>query len=89
MTVYLYTGSGAGKTTNALGVALRTVGHEKRAVVIQFMKWRKDTGEYKVRKKLQPYYEIYQFGRKGWEGLDDLDERTRSSPRRAWNSRGK
>ncbi len=24
---------------------------------------------------LEPYYEIYQFGREGWHGLDSLDER--------------
>jgi cob(I)alamin adenosyltransferase len=38
------------------------------------MKWWKDTGEYKIRKRLEPYYEIYQFGRKGWIGLGNLGE---------------
>lgn len=72
--VYLYTGTGGGKTANALGLALRSVGHNHKVVIIQFMKWWKNTGEYKIRKKLQPYYEIYQFGRKGWIGLDNLGE---------------
>ncbi|MCW4034019.1 MAG: cob(I)yrinic acid a,c-diamide adenosyltransferase, partial [Candidatus Bathyarchaeota archaeon] len=49
----------------------------RRVVLIQFLKWWKNTGEYKIRKKLAPYYEIYQFGRKGWIGLDNLDERDR------------
>jgi len=66
--VYLYTGTGAGKTTNALGLALRTVGHEKKVVIIQFLKWRKDIGEYKIQERLKPYYEIYQFGRQAWLG---------------------
>jgi len=66
--VYLYTGTGAGKTTNALGLALRSVGHERKVVIIQFLKWRKDIGEYKVQEKLKPYYEIYQFGRAAWLG---------------------
>jgi len=66
--VYLYTGTGAGKTTNALGLALRTVGHEKKVVIIQFLKWCKDTGEYKIQGKLKPYYELYQFGRQAWLG---------------------
>ncbi len=67
--IYLWTGKGAGKTTSALGVALRAIGHKKKVVVIQFMKGRKNIGEYKIRKKLKPYYEIYQFGRKGWVNL--------------------
>jgi cob(I)alamin adenosyltransferase len=66
--IYLYTGEGAGKTTNALGLALRSVGHRRKVVLIQFLKWRKDIGEYKVKDKLKPYYEIYQFGRRAWLG---------------------
>lgn len=62
--IYLYTGEGVGKTTSALGLALRTVGQKKKVVIIQFMKGRKDIGEWKIRKKLAPYYQIYQFGRK-------------------------
>jgi len=60
--IYLYTGTGAGKTTNALGLALRSMGHERKVVIIQFLKWRKDIGEYKIKDKLRHYYEIYQFG---------------------------
>lgn len=60
--IYLYTGNGAGKTANALGLALRTVGHGLNAVIIQFMKGRKDIGEYKVKDRLSPQYEIYQYG---------------------------
>ena len=67
--VYVWTGLGAGKTTSALGVALRTVGHGMKAIVIQFLKGRKDIGEYKIKKKLAPNYEIYQFGRPGWVDL--------------------
>jgi cob(I)alamin adenosyltransferase len=72
--VYLYTGTGAGKTANALGLALRSVGHKRKVIIIQFLKWWKNTGEYKIRKMLAPYYEIYQFGRKGWHGLGNLRE---------------
>lgn len=72
--VYLYTGMGAGKTTNALGLALRSVGHKRKVVIIQFLKWWKNTGEYRIRKTLAPYYEIYQFGRKGCHGLSNLGE---------------
>jgi len=61
--IYLWTGEGAGKTTSALGVALRCTGHGMNVVIIQFMKGRKDIGEYKIMKKLKPYYQIYQFGK--------------------------
>ncbi|MCW4019760.1 MAG: cob(I)yrinic acid a,c-diamide adenosyltransferase [Candidatus Bathyarchaeota archaeon] len=80
--IYLYTGSGGGKTTNALGLALRSVGHGHKVVIIQFMKWWKNTGEYKIRKKLEPYYEIYQFGRKGWIGLSNLEEEDKTLAKR-------
>ncbi|KKG52426.1 cob(I)yrinic acid a,c-diamide adenosyltransferase [Methanosarcina mazei] len=61
--VYIYTGEGEGKTTNALGLALRAVGHGYSAVIIQFMKGRKYIGEYKNKDRLAPEYEIHQFGR--------------------------
>lgn len=62
--VHLYTGEGEGKTTNALGLALRAVGHGYKVIIVQFMKGRKNVGEYKVRERLGPEYEIYQFGRR-------------------------
>jgi cob(I)alamin adenosyltransferase len=72
--VYLYTGTGAGKTANALGLALRSVGHKRKVVIVQFLKWWKNTGEYRIQKMLEPYYEIYQFGREGWIGLGTLGD---------------
>ena len=70
--VYLYTGTGGGKTANALGLALRTVGHGKKAVVIQFCKWRRDTGEVLVEEKLGDLYEIHLFGREAWLGKETM-----------------
>jgi len=84
-TVYLYTGEGAGKTTNALGLALRCLGHGYKVVIIQFLKWWKNTGEYKFRKKMPNNYEIYQFGRKGWIGLTNLSEKDRHLCKKALN----
>jgi len=69
--IYLYYGTGGGKTTNALGLALRTVGHGKNVVIIQFLKWKKDIGEYLIKDKLAPHYEIYQFGRQAWLGEEE------------------
>lgn len=68
--VYLYTGNGGGKTANALGLALRTAGHNKKSVIIQFFKWRKDTGEYMIKEKLGDLYEIHLFGRDAWLGKE-------------------
>jgi cob(I)alamin adenosyltransferase len=69
--VYLYVGTGGGKTANALGLALRSVGHRKHVVIVQFFKWKKDIGEVLIKDKLRPYYEIYQFGREAWLGEKD------------------
>lgn len=68
MKIYLYTGEGAGKTTNALGLALRCIGHKKKVVVVQFMKFWKNLGELKFAKikGIGKYFKIYQFGRPGW-----------------------
>lgn len=60
--VHVYTGEGKGKTTTALGVALRAAGHQLRVMVIQFIKGHKDYGELLVQDKLNPYIEIVQFG---------------------------
>jgi len=69
--IYLYYGTGGGKTANALGLALRSIGHGQRVVIIQFLKWKKDIGEYLIKDQLKPYYEIYQFGREAWLGEED------------------
>jgi cob(I)alamin adenosyltransferase len=69
--VYLYYGTGGGKTANALGLALRSVGHNKKVVIIQFFKWRNDIGEYLIKDRLAPFYEIYQFGREAWLGEEE------------------
>ncbi|MBI5253275.1 MAG: cob(I)yrinic acid a,c-diamide adenosyltransferase [Euryarchaeota archaeon] len=62
--IHLYTGEGEGKTITAFGLALRALGHGHKVIIIQFMKGRRDIGEYKVKRRLSPEYEIHQFGRK-------------------------
>jgi len=66
--IHIYTGNGGGKTTAALGVAMRALGQGRRVAVVQFMKGRKDIGEYKIQKKLRGF-NIYQFGRKEFVDL--------------------
>lgn len=43
--VQVYTGDGKGKTTAALGLALRAVGHGLKVIIIQFLKARQEAGE--------------------------------------------
>lgn len=43
----LLKGSGKGKSSSALGTMARSLGHGKRCAVIQFIKGRMETGEYK------------------------------------------
>lgn len=71
-TVYLWTGHGWGKTTSAIGVAVRAIGHGYKVVIVQFMKgWGDKIGEYKIRKKIGPKYQIKQFGREEWVNLEN------------------
>jgi cob(I)alamin adenosyltransferase len=59
----VYTGDGKGKTTAALGLALRQIGWGRRVLFIQFMKGKTNpTGERIAAKEL-PLLEIEEYGR--------------------------
>jgi cob(I)alamin adenosyltransferase len=60
--VQVYTGNGKGKTTAALGLALRAVGHQMKVLMIQFMKG-DQYGELESSKRLSPYLTLKQVGR--------------------------
>lgn len=62
MPIHLYYGNGKGKTTAALGLALRALGQGQKVALIQFMK-KGDFGEIKALKKF-PNIIIKQFGLK-------------------------
>ena len=74
--VYVFTGDGEGKTTAALGLGLRALGHGKTVVVIQFMKGRKYVGEYRVQDIIKNY-EVYQFGKEQFVDLKHPDSEDR------------
>ncbi len=61
--VQVYTGNGKGKTTAALGIALRAAGHGLKVLIIQFMKGNIEYGELASARKLHPYLTIKQMGR--------------------------
>ncbi len=68
--VQVYTGNGKGKTTAALGLALRAVGRELMVCIVQFMKGGGPYGEHLVAERLAPYLTIITTGRKGWVKQD-------------------
>lgn len=59
--IIVYTGDGKGKTTAALGLALRTVGWGGKVLILQFIKaWK--TGEHKAIEKFLPSIKIIPAG---------------------------
>ena len=68
--VIVYTGGGKGKTTAALGMALRAVGYQHKVCMIQFIKGSWHYGEMDSSKKLTPEFELIAAG-KGFVGILD------------------
>ncbi len=70
--VIVYTGKGKGKTTAALGVVLRAVGHGYKVGMIQFIKGEWYYGEMTSSRRLEPEFEMIAAG-KGFVGIIDDD----------------
>jgi len=66
----VYTGKGKGKTTAALGIALRAIGYSKKICMIQFIKGSWHYGEMYSSKRLEPEFEMVAIG-KGFVGIID------------------
>jgi cob(I)alamin adenosyltransferase len=80
--VVVHTGDGKGKTTAAMGIAMRAVGHGRRVAVVQFMKsgqWR--SGERIAGERLGMDWSVIGDGFT-WDS-DDLD-RAADIARQAW-----
>ncbi len=60
--IQVYTGNGKGKTTAALGLALRACGHGYKVAMVQFMKKNESYGEVQASKYLSGF-SLFQFGR--------------------------
>ncbi len=70
MAIQIYTGNGKGKTTAALGLALRAVGAGKKVLLIQFLK-DSQSSEIKAIKKIKNF-EVKSFGKKGFVNKSNL-----------------
>ena len=70
--IQIYTGKGKGKTTAALGLAMRAAGHGMRVIVIQFMKGRINYGELQTVKNI-PNISIEQYGRPDFVNPENPD----------------
>ena len=68
--VIVYTGGGKGKTTAALGLALRASGYGRRICMVQFIKGSWHYGEMDSAKMLGPNFELVPAG-KGFVGIID------------------
>lgn len=74
--VMVYTGNGKGKTTAALGLALRQIGWGRRVLFIQFMKGKGNVyGERMASEKYLPLLEIEQYGQDEFVDLSQPSER--------------
>ncbi|MDD5222862.1 MAG: cob(I)yrinic acid a,c-diamide adenosyltransferase [bacterium] len=72
--IQVYTGDGKGKTTAALGLALRAIGHGFKVNIIHFMKGNIEYGELKAAKCLEPNLIIRQMGRETFVSRDNPDQ---------------
>ncbi len=81
--VIVHTGDGKGKTTAALGLAMRAVGHGMKVIMLQFLKGKWKTGERKAAEKLAPFFEIRSLGR-GFTWESENIAQDIEAARKAW-----
>lgn len=69
--IFVFTGNGKGKTTSALGMALRAAGAGKKVLMVQFLK-DGSSSEVKAIEKVDNF-EIRSFGRPGFGPYSEKD----------------
>ncbi len=77
--VLVYYGDGKGKSTVALGHAVRMAGQGKSAIIIQFLKGKND-GELTFFRRLEPEIKFFRF-EKSQENYDKLSEEEKQEER--------
>lgn len=82
--IQVYTGDGKGKTTCALGLAMRAVGQGFKVYMVQFMKGR-ETGESRTAARLAPEMTLRYFGRPGLVNLRSPDPEDLALVREGWS----
>ncbi|MCC7168675.1 MAG: cob(I)yrinic acid a,c-diamide adenosyltransferase [Rhodospirillales bacterium] len=81
----VHTGPGKGKTTAALGLALRALGHGMRVGIVQFVKGARDSAERKALERFAPLVSIEALGEGfTWETQDR--QRDIEAALRAWKA---
>lgn len=81
--IIVHTGDGKGKTTAALGMALRAAGNSMRVSITQFLKGRWKYGELRAAKQVDPEIEICQMG-EGFTWITKNRQRDQEVARAAW-----
>jgi cob(I)alamin adenosyltransferase len=75
--IQVFTGEGKGKTTAAVGAAVRAIGRGLKVLMIQFLKPPNSSGEQIAALVLDPQFKIKPMGRKGFirrRGCEPLDQ---------------
>lgn len=80
----VFTGNGKGKTTAALGLAFRAIGHGFPVCMIQFIKGSWQYGELETARRFDNLMELHVMGRGFTWKSDDLDKDIQAA-REAWD----
>lgn len=84
--IQVYTGDGKGKTTAALGLAMRAAGHGMKVEIFQFMKGNIEYGELESARILSPCLTIHQVGRETFVKRNSTDPEDFRLARQGWEA---
>jgi len=83
-TIQVYTGDGKGKTTAAIGQAIRAAGHRLRVMMIQFMKGKINYGELEAVKQILGFT-IEQYGGPEFVNKNNPDKEDIEWAQKGWS----